>query len=237
MEKILELKSVMAGYGEKTILHGVDLWVNESEIVGLVGPNGSGKSTVLKSIYGLVRVSEGSISFKGKDVQNLKPSHYAQEGICFIPQGNNVFDKLTVHENLLMGGLQLKDKAELSRRVESMYEKYPKLQQYRNVPAGRLSGGERQMVGICRGLVMEPSFILIDEPSIGLSPMLVAQTMELIRSLRDRDKITVLIVEQNVPAMLKIADRVFLLSSGKVIHEEEKVDEGTMERLSSLFLS
>jgi len=236
LDKVLELKSVVAGYGDKTILQGVNLDVRESELVGLVGPNGSGKSTVLKSIFGMVKVSDGEIWFKGKDIKNRKPRENTEDSICYIPQGNNVFDKLTVDENLQMGGILLRDRRELNRRIDSLYEKFPKLKNYKNTPCGRLSGGERQMVGICRGLVMNPSFILIDEPSIGLSPILVKQTIELIRRLREEFKVTVLIVEQNVPALITIVDRVWLLKTGKVVHEERVIDENTMDRLSELFL-
>jgi ABC-type branched-subunit amino acid transport system ATPase component len=233
---MLDLRSVDAGYGEKQVLYGASLQINPSEIVGLVGPNGSGKSTVLRSIFGMVKVSSGEIRYKGEPIQNRKPSLNAAAGISYIPQGRMVFDRLTVQENLEMGGILIQKRSELNDRIASMYEQFPKLKQYRNSPAGRLSGGERQMVGFCRGLIMHPDMILIDEPSIGLAPVLVQQTMDLIHSIRENFKTTVLIVEQNVPAMLKIADRVYLLSTGKVIHEEITVDNETEQRLRALFL-
>ena len=233
---MLELQSVVAGYGEKQVLYDVSLKINPSEIVGLVGPNGSGKSTVLKSIFGMVKVTSGEIIYKGEAIQNRKPSHNAAAGLCYIPQGSKIFDKLTVHENLEMGGVLIQKRSELNDRIASMYEQFPTLKQYRNSVAGRLSGGERQMVGLCRGLIMQPDMILIDEPSIGLAPVLVQHTMDLIRMIRENLKTTVLIVEQNVPAMLKIADRVYLLSTGKVVHEEKAVDNETEQRLRALFL-
>jgi branched-chain amino acid transport system ATP-binding protein len=233
---MLEIHSVVAGYGEKQVLNGASLKINPSEIVGLVGPNGSGKSTVLKSVFGMVKVTAGEILYQGEAIQNRKPSLNAAGGICYIPQGSKVFDKLTVQENLEMGGVLIPKRAELNDRVASMYEQFPRLKQYRNTPAGRLSGGERQMVGICRGLVMHPKMMLIDEPSIGLAPLLVQQTMELIGLIREKFQTTVLIVEQNVPAMLKIVERVYLLSTGKVIHEETAVDHETEQRLRTLFL-
>jgi ABC-type branched-subunit amino acid transport system ATPase component len=233
---MLDIHSVVAGYGEKQVLHGISLKINASEIVGLVGPNGSGKSTVLKSIFGMVKVTAGEILYKGELIQNRKPSLNAAGGICYIPQGSKVFDKLTVQENLEMGGVLIQKRSELNDRVASMYEQFPKLRQYRNTLAGRLSGGERQMVGVCRGLIMHPDMMLIDEPSIGLAPVLVQQTMELIRIICEKFRTTVLIVEQNVPAMLKIVDRVYLLSTGKVIHEETAVDNDTERRLRTLFL-
>jgi ABC-type branched-subunit amino acid transport system ATPase component len=233
---MLELQSVVAGYGEKQVLYDVSLKINPSEIVGLVGPNGSGKSTVLKSIFGMVKVTSGEINYKGEAIQNRKPSQNAAAGLCYIPQGSKIFDKLTVHENLEMGGVLIQKRSELNDRIASMYEQFPTLKQYRNSVAGRLSGGERQMVGLCRGLIMQPDMILIDEPSIGLAPVLVQHTMDLIRMIRENLKTTVLIVEQNVPAMLKIADRVYLLSTGKVVHEEKAVDNETEQRLRALFL-
>lgn len=233
---MLELNSIVAGYGEKQVLYGASLKINTSEIVGLVGPNGSGKSTVLKSIFGIVKVSSGEVKYKGEAIQNRKPSLNAAAGISYIPQGRMVFDRLTVQENLEMGGILIQKRSELNDRVASMYDRFPKLKQYRNTPAGRLSGGERQMAGFCRGLIMHPDMILIDEPSIGLAPVLVQQTMELICTIREKFNTTVLIVEQNVPAILKVADRVYLLSTGKVIHEEKNVDNETEQRLRALFL-
>lgn len=234
---ILTLKDVCAGYGEKLVLNGVSLSVSEGEIVGLSGPNGSGKSTVLKSISGMIRVSSGGVCYFGQPIENRKTSLNVSAGICYIPQGCKVFDKLSVQENMEMGGVLLRDKKLLAERIEQMYEQFPRLREYKNRPAGRLSGGERQMVGFCTGLVMNPKLLPVDEPSIGLAPALVSQTMALIRSLRDSFGVSVLLVEQNVKAMLSIADRVYLLKLGKIVHEEPIVDDGTEGRLRELFLS
>lgn len=233
---MLQLNSVVAGYEEKKVLQGVTLQVGSSEIVGLVGPNGSGKSTVLKSIFGMVKVSNGEISFKGNPIQNRKPYLNVEDGICYVPQGSKVFDKLTVQENLEMGGLLLRDRKLLQQRIDQMYEKYPKLKNYKNTPAGRLSGGERQMVGLCIGLIMNPNFLLIDEPSIGLAPVLVNSTMELISSIRESFNTSVLIVEQNVRALLKIVDRIYLLRLGEIVFEERSVDGNTENKLREQFL-
>lgn len=233
---MLELKDVVAGYGDKQVLNGVSLKLERSEIVGLVGPNGSGKSTVLKSIFGMLKVSEGSVLYKGKEIKNRKTALNALDGISYIPQGSKVFSKLTVQENLEMGGVLLKKREVLLERVEAMYERFPKLKEYKNTPSGKLSGGERQMVGFCRGLIMNPEMLLVDEPSIGLSPTMVKQTMDLISEIREKMEVTILVVEQNVGAMLKIADRVYLLSMGKVIYREDSIDEGTQARLGEYFL-
>lgn len=233
---MLELKSVKAGYHEKLVLNGVSLSVRESEIVGLVGPNGSGKSTVLKSIFGMLKPSEGEILFNGEAIQGRSASENVKAGISYIPQGSKVFSNLTVQENLEMGGVLLDDRKALKERVETLYERFPKLKDYRNKVAGKLSGGERQMVGFCIGLMMNPKFILVDEPSIGLAPQLVEQTMRLITGAREDRGVSVLIVEQNVRAMLTIADRVYLLKTGTISYAEPQVDEGTEQRLRERFL-
>lgn len=233
---MLKLESVTGGYGGKVVLNGVTLSVFKNEIVGLVGPNGSGKSTVLKSIFGMVQVSDGKILYNNTPIQNQRPSVNAKAGICYIPQGSKVFDKLTVQDNLELGGVSINDRKLLHERIKQMYIDFPVLKQFQNTLAGKLSGGQRQMVGFCRGLIMHPDFILVDEPSIGLAPSLVKQTIDLIRGLRDNYNTTVLIVEQNVRALLEIADRVYLLSSGKIVHEEEYVDQDTESRLRELFL-
>lgn len=237
---MLELKSVAAGYGDKLgdklVLNGVDLTVGESEIVGLVGPNGSGKSTVLKSIFGMLRLTEGTVCYNGVPIHNRKASENVRSGICYIPQGSKVFSNLTVQENLEMGGVLIEDKRVLEERIDAMYERFPKLKEYKKRPAGRLSGGERQMVGFCIGLIMNPKLLLVDEPSIGLAPKLVSQTMELIAQCREQFNTSVLIVEQNVRAMLTIADRVYLLRTGKIVHEEPQVNAETEQILRELFL-
>ena len=169
---MLKVDNISAGYGDKLVLKGATLDIGESEIVGLVGPNGSGKSTVLKSIFGLLKVSEGSISYNDQFIHNRISAENVKSGICYIPQGSKVFPHLTVQENMEMGGVLLRDEHELQARIANLYDKFPKLKEYRNKPAARLSGGERQMVGFCVGLIMNPKLLLVDEPSIGLAPQL-----------------------------------------------------------------
>lgn len=234
---MLKMESVNAGYGDKVVLEDVTLTVKKSEIVGLVGPNGSGKSTALKSIFGIVRVNRGKIIHYDDEIQNKQPSEIAKSGICYIPQGGKVFTKLTVQENLEMGGILIKDRKELDRRISNIYNNFTNLKKYKNVLAGRLSGGEQQMVGFCRGLVMSPEMMLVDEPSIGLAPKLVDQTMEIIKKIRENYNATILIVEQNVRALLSIADRVYLLNTGRIIHEEKKIDSDSEKRLRDIFLT
>src|SRR4030043_1628709 len=169
---MLEVNEIIGGYGEKRILNQVSFYVAPSEIVGLAGPNGSGKSTVLKSIYGFLRIDEGKILYGGMEIQNRKPSLNAAEGIGYIPQGNKIFDRLTVFENLELGGFVLRDQKELSEGVRDVCELCPVLAENKNRIAGKLSGGERQILGLCRGLIQKPKLILFDEPSIGLAPKL-----------------------------------------------------------------
>jgi ABC-type branched-subunit amino acid transport system ATPase component len=233
---MLKLENVVAGYGGKTVLNGVSLEINVSEICGLVGPNGSGKSTILKSIFGLVRVSSGKINYRDDPIQNRKSSLNVQDGISYIPQGGRVFSKLTVQENLEMGGVLIKDRKRLKERVDRLYERFPRLKDYRNIPAGNLSGGERQMVGFSIGLVMGPDFLLIDEPSIGLAPRLVGRTMDLIREIREKFNTAVLMVEQNVRALLAVAERVYLLRNGEIVYQEDAIDKETESRLRKRFL-
>jgi len=233
---MLELKNVVGGYGEKIILNKVSFHVYPREIVGLVGPNGSGKSTVLKSIYGLVRVEEGDILFERVRIQNRKPSINAAEGIGYVPQGNKIFDRLTVKENLELGGFVLKDKRELLRRVQAVYEIFPVLKLHRDKIAGKMSGGERQILGISRGLIQNPRLILLDEPSVGLAPKLVNLTMGTIRQIRDQFKVTILAVEQNVREVLRIVDRAYVLRLGKIIMEEAKVTQATERKIREVFL-
>ncbi len=234
---MIELKDVVGGYGEKRVLNKVSLHVRPSEIVGLVGPNGSGKSTVLKSIYGLIKVETGDILFEGVKIQNRKSSVNAAEGIGYVPQGNKIFDRLSVKENLELGGFFLRDQKALNQRIDRIYNLFPVLAAHRAKIAGKLSGGERQMLGISRGLIMNPKLILLDEPSIGLAPKLVRQTMEMIMTVRDRFKTTMLVVEQNVREVLKVVERVYVLKLGTIILEDTQVGAGSEEKIREVFLT
>jgi len=233
---MLNIKEIVGGYGQKKILHKVTFRVASSEIVGLVGPNGCGKSTVLKSIYGLLRVDEGEILYGGVPIQNRKPSLNALEGIGYVPQGNKIFDRLTVHENLELGGFVLRDARELVQRINEVYELFPALAGNKNRMAGKLSGGERQLLGLSRGLIQKPKVILLDEPSIGLAPRLVSLTMATIKQIRNQFTVTILVVEQNVREVLKITDRVYVMRLGQIILEETQVGTGTEQKIREVFL-
>ena len=234
---MLNVNEIVGGYGEKKILNKVTLFVCPSEIVGLVGPNGSGKSTILKAVYGLLKVDEGEIRYKGIPIQNRKPSLNAAEGIGYIPQGNKIFDRLTVSENLELGGFVLRDQKELSDRVRDVLELFPVLAKNKNKIAGKLSGGERQILGLCRALIQKPKLILFDEPSIGLAPKLVSLTMATIQRIREQFAMTILVVEQNVREVLKVADRVYVLRLGEIILEEKEISKETEQKIRQVFLT
>lgn len=232
---MLELAGMEAGYGKKKVLHGVSFNINEKEIVGLVGPNGSGKSTILKAIYGLVPVDKGTIVYHGKDICNRNPLENLREGISYFPQVNKIFDKLSVEDNLELGGYTLSDRNELRARMQNNYALFPALKKFSSQPAGKLSGGERQMLALAMGLMMKPTLMLLDEPSVGLGPKLVGSLLQEIRGLNNKFGTTMLIVEQNVHQLLKIVGRVYVLRLGRVIFEERRVDEKSETRIRQYF--
>jgi branched-chain amino acid transport system ATP-binding protein len=234
---MLYVNQITGGYGQKRILNQVSFHITPSEIVGLVGPNGSGKSTILKAIYGLLKVDGGEILFLGSQIHNRKPSINAAEGIGYVPQGSKIFDRLSVQENLELGGFVLRDKKELFRRIDEVYALFPVLARNRNRFAGKLSGGERQILGLSRGLIQNPRLILLDEPSIGLSPKLVSLTMNTICQIRKQFSITILVVEQNVREVLKVVDRVYVLRLGQITLEERQVDSQTENKIRQVFLT
>lgn len=233
---MIRLNDVVAGYGQKIVLRKVSCHISPSEIVGLVGPNGSGKSTIIKAMYGLIKVETGAILYQGREIQNRKPSINAAEGIGYIPQGNKIFDRLSVQENLELGGFFLKNQKDLISRIDRVYDLFPVLKSHRKKIAGKMSGGERQMLGIGRGLIMNPKLILLDEPSIGLAPRLVSLTMETISVIRSRFNITLLVVEQKVREVLRIVDRVYVLKLGEIVFEETRITQDTEDTLRRIFL-
>ena len=217
--KILEIKELEAGYGKLQILHGINLHVNEKEIVAIIGPNGAGKSTVLKSIMSLVNKSKGTIEFNTKHITKHKTHKIVQEGISLVPQGRIVFQSLTVQENLEMGGFLIKDKNELKKRIEELYEFFPILKTKKNQKASFLSGGQQQMVSIARSLILRPKLLLMDEPSLGLAPKTIHEVFEKIKEIKNKLGTTILIVEQNAHKALEICDRCYVLDQGKVALE------------------
>jgi len=221
---MLTLEGVHTFYGKSHILHGVSLEVRPGEVVGLLGRNGVGKSTTLKTIMGLVRPSEGRITFEGKDIAGVPPYRLARGGIGFVPEDRRIFKLLTVLENLRTG----LDRPEVSpeRRqalLDKVYASFPILAERRNQAGGTLSGGEQQMLAIARAMMLEPRIILLDEPTEGLMPRMVGQIREIIEVLH-REGVAILLVEQNVPMTLNVSDRVYIMEKGVVRHQAPAAD-------------
>lgn len=216
--RLLELREVHAYYGAIEALKGVSLTVEEGEIVSLIGSNGAGKSTTLKAICGQVNTS-GAILFNGADMSSLPPHRAALEGIAHVPEGRRIFPRLTVKENLEMGAFSVKDKKVIKERMERVFEHFPRLKERLGQMGGTMSGGEQQMLAIGRALMMQPKILLLDEPSMGLAPIIVEQIFEIIQEL-NREGITVLLVEQNAFQALQIAHRGYVMQTGEIMMED-----------------
>tara|TARA_Y100001970_G_scaffold216830_1_gene265496 strand:+ start:5126 stop:5842 length:717 start_codon:yes stop_codon:yes gene_type:complete len=215
-ERILDVKGLNGGYGSVQILYDIDLYVEKGEFVTIIGPNGCGKSTFIKAIFGIATHYSGSVEHEGEEVSGWRTDQLVNRGISYVPQVNNVFPSLTVHENLQMGGNQLSNKI-LNERIERALAMFPDLSDRVHDLAASLSGGERQMLAISRALISDPKFLLLDEPTAALSPLYQQQIIERIDSLRD-EGITVLIVEQNARLSLARSDRGYIFAGGKVVH-------------------
>ena len=213
----LKITNLSAGYGKMEILHNLDLYVSKAQSLCLIGPNGAGKSTILHSIYGFTNIFSGKIEIDGKEITNLTPAEKLKsQGIAYILQDNSVFPDMTVEENLLMGGY-IKEKTEESfEEAEKILKKYDRLGNRRNQPAKVLSGGERRLLEISRALVMKPSILLVDEPSIGLEPKYIKMVFEILEDLQKNEKKTIILVEQNAKKGLEFADIGYVLVSGQI---------------------
>lgn len=233
---MLEIKELQTGYGKKQVLFGLSLEVLEGEIVALIGPNGAGKSTVLKAVCGLIPVWKGEIRFNGTSTNGSTPAQNVARGITFAPQGNRVFDELTVMENLEIGGFQLPSK-ELRGRIDEVFEIFPILKDRSRQEAGKLSGGEQQMLALARALVPKPKLLMLDEPSLGLSPSLVSSVFKKISQINHDTVVAMLIVEQKVREVLDICHRVYSIKLGKVAFTGQPTDlKNDKQKLKELFL-
>ncbi len=212
---MLEVKDLYVNYGAVEAIRGISFHVNQGEIVTLIGANGAGKTTTLHTISGLVRAKSGSITYDGHDLLKTEPSKMIGLGIAHVPEGRHVFPEMTVEENLQMGAYMSKSKAGTASAMRDVYEKFPRLRERRRQLAGTLSGGEQQMLAVGRALMGKPSIILMDEPSMGLSPLLVREVFSIIREIH-RAGITVLLNEQNAKMALSIADRAYVLETGTI---------------------
>ena len=216
-EVMLALQGVVAGYGGFDILHGIDLEVRKGEIVSIVGPNGSGKSTVFKAIYGLISIRLGDVVFEGQNVTSMSPQDLLRTGVAMVPQLSTIFPSMSVYENLELGMYLIRDKARVRKRIDEILTLFPRLAQRKAQYAGTLSGGERRALEIGRSLMLNPRMILMDEPSVGLSPILAKDMFEQLRELRAAG-ITFLLIEQNARSALELADRGYVIQRGRVSH-------------------
>jgi branched-chain amino acid transport system ATP-binding protein len=211
---MLEVEGVSAGYGGLQVLHDMSLEVGAGEVVALVGANGAGKTTALRTISGLLRASSGHVRFEGKDVVGADPHTLVRDGLVMVPEGRELFGDLTVEENLHMGAYT-RTNAQRAEALREVHDLFPVLSERRHQRAGTMSGGQQQMLAIGRALMARPKLLMLDEPSLGLAPKLVATVFDIVRQIRERG-ITVLIVEQNAAKTLQLADRAYVLESGTV---------------------
>ncbi len=212
---MLKIENLKAGYEGMEILKGVDIEINIPEIVVIIGPNGSGKSTTLKSIFNLCNIYSGKIFWKGEDITKLETHKRIRKGISYVPQGRQVFPSMTLEENLEMGGFILESKKEIKKRIEEIYHFFPFLKEKRKILSSNLSGGEQQMLAIGRSLIQRPELLLLDEPSLGLSPKVMDDIFKKIEEI-NKEGVSVLIVEQNAKKAVELGDRTYLLENGSI---------------------
>jgi branched-chain amino acid transport system ATP-binding protein len=234
MAHLLELHDVHTYYGNIHALKGVSLEVNEGEIVTLIGSNGAGKSTTLRTISGIARARSGTVRFRGEEIQDRKPHHIVAMGIAQAPEGRGVFARMSVYENLLMGAYSRRGE-KLTDDVERVYGIFPRLAERRKQKAGTLSGGEQQMLSIGRALMAKPSVLLLDEPSMGLSPILTEQIFEIIRDINAQGN-TVLLVEQNALMALNLAARGYVLQTGQIILADTAANLAANQQVRQAYL-
>lgn len=215
---MLEVKDIEVFYGVIQAIKGISFEVNEGEVIALIGANGAGKTTTLHTITGLLQPKKGSIMFEGKDITKIPAHKIVSLGMAHVPEGRRVFGELTVYENLKMGAYTRKDKAEIQETLEMVYKRFPRLEERKNQLAGTLSGGEQQMLAMGRALMSHPKIIVMDEPSMGLSPIFVNEIFQIIQDVSESGT-TVLLVEQNAKKALSIADRAYVLETGKIVLE------------------
>lgn len=220
---MLEIKDLEVYYGMIQAIKGISFEVNQGEVIALIGANGAGKTTTLHTITGLISPKKGSVVFEGKDITKVPAHKIVSMGMAHVPEGRRVFAELSVYENLKMGAYTRKDKNEIEESLANVYKRFPRLEERKNQMAGTLSGGEQQMLAMGRALMSRPQIILMDEPSMGLSPILVNEIFDIIRSVSESGT-TVLLVEQNAKKALSIADRAYVLETGRITMEGNAKD-------------
>lgn len=233
---ILELDGVVGGYGAMTILNGTTFKVPRAAITTVIGPNGAGKSTVFKAIFGLLKVREGHIRLEGQEITNWNQRRLLEAGICYVPQGRNIFPELSVRHNIELGAVAAGSHiTDMPRRIEAALDRFPSLRAKADVQASTLSGGQQKQLEIVRGLLLDPKLVLIDEPSIGLSPMMVQETFDILKELRAKG-VTILMVEQNARSALEISDEGLVLELGRTRMQGPAADILADPRVAQLFL-
>jgi branched-chain amino acid transport system ATP-binding protein len=217
---MLKVTDINVYYGAIHALQGISFELNEGEIVALIGANGAGKSTSLNTVSGLLHPTKGTVEYLGEDISNTPPQVIVRKGIIQVPEGRKIFPKMSVWENLEMGAYTINDRKEILSKIDEMFQRFPRLKERKSQPGGTLSGGEQQMLAIARGLMSNPKLLLLDEPSMGLSPILVEQIFDIIRDINNLGT-SVLLVEQNAQMALSIADRGYVLETGNVVMSGE----------------
>ena len=238
MTALLDAHALDAGYGDVPVLHDVSLHVGSGEIVAVVGANGAGKTTLLSSLAGLIHPTKGTIRFKGEDIAHVPAQALPGRGFALVPEGGRLFPFMTVEENLELGGYPAGVRERRGERMLEVFEIFPILQERRKQLAGKLSGGERQMCAIARAIMSRPTLLALDEPSVGLSPLMVGRVFATVKALAERENLAVLIVEQNVAEALEIASRAYILDHGRIVRQgragELREDRGIQETYMGL---
>jgi len=234
-EPLLVLDRVVAGYGRMTILNGTTARVRRGAITTVIGPNGAGKSTMFKAIFGLLPVRSGTVVFAGRNVTNFSPRQLLDLGVVYIPQGRNIFPELSVRHNLELGGVAASDPAGLAGRLDAIMQRFAMLKEKADAQASTLSGGQQKILEVARGLLLDPKLILIDEPSIGLSPLMVQEVFAILKDLR-HNGVTIVLIEQNAKQALQISDYGLVLEQGQTRIEDTAPNILADPRIAQLFL-
>ncbi|MBR2532629.1 MAG: ABC transporter ATP-binding protein [Lachnospiraceae bacterium] len=232
---MLKIKDLVVKYGGITAVKDISLEIKEGETVALIGANGAGKSSTLHAVSGLIRSASGTIAFDGKDITGVSPDKIVEMGLVQVPEGRQIFTRLTVEENLRMGAFVNRDKADVARNKDRVFSLFPILKERSRQSAGTLSGGEQQMLAIGRALMSSPKMLLLDEPSMGLSPIMTQEVFNVLRSLKD-ENITIFIVEQNAYEALELADRAYIMETGTITLEGRSRDLINDERVKDAYL-
>lgn len=232
---MLEIENIRAGYGAINVLWDVSLKVNKGELTTIIGPNGAGKTTLLRALMGLIPVSQGSIQLNGRELNGTATWDMQKESVTMIPEGRMIFKDMTIEENLMLGAFAKQHRSYANERCEKAYEMFPRLGERRGKPAGTLSGGEAQMLAMARGLMSDPKLLIIDEPSLGLAPVVVNELFDILRRLKSEGR-TIILVEQNTHQAVGVADHVYLMQSGKVALSQPS-SEVDFEKLHELYFA